>query len=412
MLETRDISLKRRLRRKSHLKAKSVQMLAFINQMKLMFPDSGSSECHARERVKAFMTMLRVGEGTLNDIGYETIVGFTYFKDYGKDFSDHPNILNRELNSTAAGAYQITMLNWKDSNFVNWRKKNELTDFSPVSQDKYCIYLLRNKRKVINLIMQGHICEAIHNMGQEWASLPKAGANQREEKMQDVISNFIKYYNKELAGETMLHISNEELDEMIKGYSCKKDDFYDNTGEKAIIDLRDKVTFFDQGIGNANCNLTVRDILEQINLVPENPSEYSDKQPQLKKASHFQLAEEDNTTKKLVVYNNDFVNGVKYLDQALEKGEPVMVGTDHTYMYVPKSVGHRINEYTTDHYVLIIGRNYKDGKVVYPYLDVGTQFGGKGEYYFTLESDRLISNSRKNKNYTITQIRRNDKLKK
>jgi len=387
--------------------------IAFINQMKLMFPDSGSSECYARERVKAFMTMLRVGEGTLNDIGYETIVGFTYFKDYGKDFSDHPNILNRKLNSTAAGAYQITMLNWKDSNFVNWRKKNGLTDFSHISQDKYCIYLLRNKRKVINLIIQGHICEAIHNMGQEWASLPKAGANQREEKMQDVVSYFIKYYNKELSGETMLHISNKELDEMIKGYDCKKGDFYDNSGEKEIIDLRDKVTFFDQGIGNANCNATCVLILNQLGLKPEFPNQISAKQPKLGKvASYYQLAEEDNTTKKLEVYEEDFVEGVKYLDKALEQGEPVMVGTDHTYMYVPKSVGHRINEYTTDHYVLIIGRNYKDGKVVYPYLDVGTQFGGKGDYYFTLESDRLISNSRKNKNYTITQIRRNGKIKK
>ena len=375
--------------------------------MRLIYGAGQTGECHARERVKAFMTMLRIGEGTLDEGGYERIVGGESFSDYGKDFSDHPDVYIKKYDSTAAGAYQITRTNWKDAPFVKWRKDNKVENFSKVSQDKYCVYLLKNKKRVVDLIIKGHVSEAIRKLGKEWASLPGAGANQREEKMQDVVSNFIKYYNKELSGETILHINNEELNEMIKGYSCKKDDFYDNTGEKVIIDLRDKVTFFDQGIGNANCNKTCVAILKQLGLKPEGATIPSKKHPK-RKGSYYQLAEEDNTTKELEFYNDNFINGVKYLDEALGKGEPVMVGTDHTYMYVPKSVGHRINEYTTDHYVLIIGRNYKDGKIVYPYLDVGTQYGGKGDYYFTLESDRLISNSRKNKNYTLTQIRRNN----
>ncbi|WP_165816270.1 glycoside hydrolase family 104 protein, partial [Helicobacter cinaedi] len=42
-------------------------------------------------------------EGTLYDKGYKTLVGGDTFD----DFSKHPNIYNKKLNSTAAGAYQI-----------------------------------------------------------------------------------------------------------------------------------------------------------------------------------------------------------------------------------------------------------------------------------------------------------------
>jgi hypothetical protein len=52
-----------------------------------------------------------------------------------------------------------------------------------------------------------------------------------------------------------------------------------------------------------------------------------------------------------------------------------------------------------------------DGKTIYIYWDVGTQYGGKGNYYFVLENNRLTSTSRstpeKRKDYIVTQIRRN-----
>ena len=44
-------------------------------------------------RVRAFMRMLRVGEGTTGDKGYETLFsGKSFIKDYSRDFSDHPRI--------------------------------------------------------------------------------------------------------------------------------------------------------------------------------------------------------------------------------------------------------------------------------------------------------------------------------
>jgi hypothetical protein len=44
-------------------------------------------------RIRAFLRMLRDGEGTISEPGYETLFGGeSFIKDYGKDWSDHPNI--------------------------------------------------------------------------------------------------------------------------------------------------------------------------------------------------------------------------------------------------------------------------------------------------------------------------------
>jgi muramidase (phage lysozyme) len=66
-------------------------------------------------RVRAFLRMIRVGEGTEGEAGYERLFGGeSFIKNYGRDFSDHPKILitrtnsrGKMLKSTAAGAYQV-----------------------------------------------------------------------------------------------------------------------------------------------------------------------------------------------------------------------------------------------------------------------------------------------------------------
>jgi muramidase (phage lysozyme) len=178
---------------------------------------NGVCECEAK--VRAFMRMLRVGEGTENEIGYETIVGGSTFKDHGKNFDNHPNVYIKKHDSRAAGAYQITMNNWNDVAFVDWRKEHGLTDFKPESQDKYCVYLIKEKKKALGLIKKDNIKEAIDKCRTEWASLPGAGYGQREEDIDNILKKYKQYYEEELKGPTNhLHIKKGFLKEF--GEEC------------------------------------------------------------------------------------------------------------------------------------------------------------------------------------------------
>ena len=87
--------------------------------------------CECEARVRAFMRMIRIGEGTPDEGGYTRIVGGSSFSDNGKDMSDHPKVYIKKYDSTAAGAYQITKTNWNDQSFINWRKQKKITDFPP-----------------------------------------------------------------------------------------------------------------------------------------------------------------------------------------------------------------------------------------------------------------------------------------
>jgi len=178
--------------------------------------------CECEARVRAFMRMLRVGEGTEKESGYSIIVGGSSFKDHGKDFSDHPKVYIKKYDSTAAGAYQITKTNWNDYAFVNWRKEHKIFDFSPESQDKYCVYLIKEKKKALELIKNNDIKGAINKCRTEWASLPGAGYGQREEKIDNIVEKYKQYYQEELKGPTNhLHIKNGFLKEF--GESCCED---------------------------------------------------------------------------------------------------------------------------------------------------------------------------------------------
>ncbi|WP_165816561.1 glycoside hydrolase family 24 protein, partial [Helicobacter cinaedi] len=169
-------------------------------------------------RLKAFMYALRYGEGTLYDKGYKTLVGGDTFD----DFSKHPNIYNKKLNSTAAGAYQILKKTW--DNIKKYRDKYGIDDFSPKNQDKSCIILLHKIRDSLDLIMANKIDEAVRTrtdkpkkrLHYEWASLPESPYNQRTETME----NFMKYYDKhlkeELQGISNLAISNGEIAEFLQ----------------------------------------------------------------------------------------------------------------------------------------------------------------------------------------------------
>ena len=81
-------------------------------------------------------------------------------------------------------------------------------------------------------------------------------------------------------------------------------------------------------------------------------------------------------------------NAIKYLDKQLEIGNPVLAGVDHhnQYKYNPKKKT-VLNEGTTDHFILIIGRLCKSGIIQYLFYDPGTGSeikGGSDENILTL----------------------------
>ena len=80
----------------------------------------------------------------------------------------------------------------------------------------------------------------------------------------------------------------------------------------------------------------------------------------------YRLMQEQNG--KLVYYGDnpcqDYKDAVECIDRHLEAGRPIIVGVNHT-------IGNKYNEGTTDHFVVIYGREVcKDG-IHYMYYEVG-----------------------------------------
>ena len=112
--------------------------------------------CEAEARVRAFMRMLRVKEGTEGEKGYKTLFTHAQFSDMSK----HPQevITAGKYSSSAAGAYQIMTDTWKnltgyylDSNKKwyyseksDYTKKYNITSFDQESQDKFCLVIMKH----------------------------------------------------------------------------------------------------------------------------------------------------------------------------------------------------------------------------------------------------------------------------
>ena len=100
--------------------------------------------------------------------------------------------------------------------------------------------------------------------------------------------------------------------------------------------------------------------------------------------------------------------GIDLLNSQLEDGNPVIVGVNHT-------LGNTYNEGTTDHFVLIVGREEdENGDVYYRFFEVGSyyeSYGTNEENRFLLNSDGSLTGQcpyNENRKYTVTQIRQNE----
>ena len=153
---------------------------------------------------QAFLEMIswaELGPGLLavSDRGYNVIVGSTpMFPKLFHDYSDHPRITvelrdkkgNVVGRSSAAGRYQILK-----RIYDAYKTRLELPDFSPASQDKIALQLIR-ECKAIEDINAGRIEQAIVKVKSRWASMPSAGYGQPEKKMVDLL----RVYDKALRG--------------------------------------------------------------------------------------------------------------------------------------------------------------------------------------------------------------------
>lgn len=116
-----------------------------------------------RKNVKTMLDIIAASEGA----NYNTIVGGSKTD----DLSQHPNkvgLVTGDGPSTAAGRYQITNTTWKGV-----QKKLGLTDFSPESQDKAAVELLK-QRGAWDDVLKGDYHSAIGKLGNEWVSLPSS----------------------------------------------------------------------------------------------------------------------------------------------------------------------------------------------------------------------------------------------
>lgn len=142
--------------------------------------------------LRAFLDTLafsEIGDKLLakSEDGYNVLVGGALFHN---GYADHPRILvdlpKLKIKSTAAGRYQILA-----RIYDHYRATLDLPDFSPASQDKIAVHLIR-ECKALDDIHAGRIEDALHKCRSRWASLPNAGYGQHEQKMGDLLAAYTK----------------------------------------------------------------------------------------------------------------------------------------------------------------------------------------------------------------------------
>ena len=118
--------------------------------------------------VRAFLRMLRHGEGTAGDDGYRTQFGGGLFD----SFADHPRqaitrkLGGKPITSTAAGAYQFLSRTWD-----GLVKQYGFADFGPKNQDLGAVALIAGRGALADVVA-GRFEQAVIKCNREWSSLP------------------------------------------------------------------------------------------------------------------------------------------------------------------------------------------------------------------------------------------------
>lgn len=151
------------------------------------------------QHVLAYLDMLawsELGSDYLSrsDDGYNVVVtGVDGKLELFTGYASHPfaggrqskAINSKGLTSNACGRYQFMLRDW-----AHYRDALKLPDFAPLSQDRWAIQLIKERNALLD-VKAGRIREAIAKCKNLWASLPGAGYNQREHKLEDLLAHFI-----------------------------------------------------------------------------------------------------------------------------------------------------------------------------------------------------------------------------
>lgn len=132
------------------------------------------SDADQKNNVRAMLDAISHVEGA----NYNTLVGHGRNNREIDNLDQHPNrvgIVTKDGPSTAAGRYQITGTTWRGIS-----ESLGLKDFSPESQDKAAIELLR-RRGALDDVKRGDFGAAAKKLGNEWQGLP-TGASQNQGK--------------------------------------------------------------------------------------------------------------------------------------------------------------------------------------------------------------------------------------
>lgn len=131
----------------------------------------------------AFLDMIAASELTPaviaeSDRGYNVLVGslpghvLTF-----ASYTTHPNVLNKALDSSAAGRYQILFRYWQ-----SYQKMLNLPDFGPLSQDRIAMQMIRECGALAD-IDSGNFAHAVALCSRRWASLPGSPYGQHENEI-------------------------------------------------------------------------------------------------------------------------------------------------------------------------------------------------------------------------------------
>ncbi len=205
-------------------------------------------KCECEARIRAFMRMLRVGEGTEGEKGYTTQYSGSQFS----DMNDHPHevIKSGNYSSSAAGAYQI-MADTYDG-LATYRTKYNIPNFNQESQDKLCLVILKhsytekrpheffytksgekrpNREKfsnafgdIIQMIINNNFDKALLTSSMCWASLPDAPYGQPTKTKEDCKGYYDKFLKEELEDKSDLHLKKGFLKGFGYSCGCKKND--------------------------------------------------------------------------------------------------------------------------------------------------------------------------------------------
>lgn len=180
---------------------------------------------------------------------------------------------------------------------------------------------------------------------------------------------------------------------------------------KKHVDLRNNIEFqsqYDSQFGDKEAQ--DRACFRACKVILTNAGLSSDSAPN--DGTVVQIASEGGTDKSsqtsyISINSQKVKDGVTYIDEQLELGYPVLVGVDY------KS-GSPNSDKTTDHFVVIVGRECSDNEIFYYFYEVGTGartgHGTSDDNKLYLKKDGSLRGTpayKTSRNYIVSQIRKN-----